>query len=195
MRPSEILALTKKDMSRRWRHFSRVGRSWSQLPELEYQLRQESAMGQSSWINAGFNGPTSSCPDSGSGIFDYLAAAKLFKTATDTLGLNGMAMHQTRHIGASIQCTVSELCKKCRKVSGRLSALSQETTTAVVWRPTTTLFRAPLRNVCVESDWPSNQTFSEQRGRGSIWSSSKVSTRVKVVTENKWEMEQQEGDE
>ena len=43
---------------------------------------------------------------------------------------------------ASIGCAVSEFCKKCRnEVSGKRSAVSQDTTRAVVWRPTTTLTR------------------------------------------------------
>ena len=62
--------------------------------------------------------------------FDYPAAAKMFKTATDTVGLSGMAMYQTRH----------RLGKKCSdEVSGKRSAVSRDTTEAVVWRPTTTL--------------------------------------------------------
>ena len=55
------------------------------------------------------DGSTSSCPYSRreiqrTGIWklDYPAAAKLFKTATDTFGSNGMTMYQTRHSGASI---------------------------------------------------------------------------------------------
>ena len=34
-------------------------------------------------------------------FFDNLAAAKLFKTATDALALRGMTMYSTRHSGAS----------------------------------------------------------------------------------------------
>ena len=74
-------------------HVSHVGRPRSQFPNPGYLPRQESAMSQSLWISAGFNGSTSSC----SGLrcanlvlriwnFDHLAAAKLFKTATSALG-------------------------------------------------------------------------------------------------------------
>ena len=57
--------------------------------------------------------------------------------------------------------------------------------------------RCWAHNLCVESDWPSSQTFhsSEQRSRGFSWFSPKMSMRLKVVTENKWEMRQQEGNE
>ena len=34
--------------------------------------------------------------------FDHPAAARILKSATDALGLNGMTMHQTRHSGACI---------------------------------------------------------------------------------------------
>ena len=45
----------------------------------------------------------------------------------------------------SLGCAVSDLSKKCRdEVSGERSAVSQDTTKAVVWRTTTTLFRAPV---------------------------------------------------
>ena len=53
-------------------------------------------------INGGFNWSTSSCEHSRQGIRRRIsgissAAAKMFKTATDTLGLSGMTMYQTRH--------------------------------------------------------------------------------------------------
>ena len=38
----------------------------------------------------------------GESRFDYPAAAKIPKTATDSLELSGMTMYQTRHSGASI---------------------------------------------------------------------------------------------
>ena len=52
-------------------------------------------------------------------------------------------------------------------------------------------------NMCVESDWPSSQTLhsSEQRCRSYFWSQPKVSTRRRVVTEDRSEMKQQEGNE
>ena len=54
--------------------------------------------------------------------------------------LCGTTVHQTRHSGASIGRAVSELCVRFKsEVSGTLSAVSQETTQAVVWQPTTTL--------------------------------------------------------
>ena len=68
----------------------------------------ESAMGRSLWISNGFSGSTSSRPHSKRETwkkiwnFDYPAAAKIFMSATDALGLNGMTMYQTRHSGASI---------------------------------------------------------------------------------------------
>ena len=44
------------------------------------------------------------------------AAAKMSKTATGSLEVNGMTICQTRHNGqASIWCAVSELCKKFKK--------------------------------------------------------------------------------
>ena len=74
--------------------------------------------------------------------FDFPAAAKLFKTATDALGLSGMTMYQTRHSGASIDRvrgfrTLQKFQKN--EVSGELSEVSQDTTRAVAWRPTITL--------------------------------------------------------
>ena len=68
-------------------------------------------------------------------FFDYPAAANMFKSASDTLGLVGMTMHQTCHNGASID-------------RRKRSALSQETTKEVVWRRTTTLSHA-----CSETSW------------------------------------------
>ena len=48
--------------------------------------------------------------------FDYPAAAMLFTTATDALGLSAVAMYQTRHRGSSNdRVRVSELCKKSKK--------------------------------------------------------------------------------
>ena len=42
-------------------------------------------------------------PDRSFWNFDYFAAAELFNTATDALGLSGFSMCQTRHSGASIR--------------------------------------------------------------------------------------------
>ena len=49
-------------LSHRLRHFSRVGRSCSQLLELDCQPKLESVMGQSSWTTAGFNGSNKLLP-------------------------------------------------------------------------------------------------------------------------------------
>ena len=60
--------------------------------------------------------------------FEYPAAANMFNTATDSLGLSGMTKHVTVE-PASIVCAGSELCKKVKnEVNGELSAESQDTT-------------------------------------------------------------------
>ena len=46
---------------------------------------------------------------------------------------------------ASMGCAVSELCQKC-EVGGRRSAVSQDTTKAVVWRPTSTCLPRSLQD-------------------------------------------------
>ena len=151
-------------------------------------------MGQSLWINAGLNGSTSSCPDSGFGNSITLQQQKCSRLqptlwdstvclCTKLATVEHRSSAQFQNFARSAERSVEgfQHCHKKRQqqLSGGRPPLSS----------------APLRNVCVESDWPSNQTFSEQRGRGSIWSSSKVSTRLKVVTVDKWEMKQQEGNE
>ena len=69
--------------------------------------------------------------------FDYFAAAKMFKTATDILALSSTTLYHTRHSGASFDRVRGFQCKD--EVSGRSSAVAQDMTKAVVWRPTTTL--------------------------------------------------------
>ena len=60
------------------------------------------------------------------------------------------------------------------------------------WAPRTVLRHHP-HFLCLESDWPSSQTFhsSEWRHRGPIWSSPKMSMTLKVVTEfATWRMDE-----
>ena len=98
-------------------------------------------------VSVGFNGSTSSCTRLKAGNreeriwnIDDRTAAKMFKTATDTLDLSRMTMYQTRHCGASVDRVRSfRTLQKVHEVSGELSAVSQDTTRAVVWRLTTTL--------------------------------------------------------
>ena len=81
--------------------------------------------------------------------FDYLAAANMFYTATDSLPFIGLNMYQKRHSGASIDRvrgfrTLQEIRNEVRE----LLAVSQGTTKAVVWRPTITLSLS-----CLGTSW------------------------------------------
>ena len=63
--------------------------------------------------------------------FDYVVRAKMFKAATETLGLSGMTMYQTSHSGTNIDRVrgfTVESVQRCRKIRQR----------AVVWQPTAT---------------------------------------------------------
>ena len=84
------------------------------------------------WVNKLFSALKAGNQEENISNFDYLAAAKMFKTATVRLSTKNVTVAP-----ASIGCAVSELCKKCEdEVSGRRSAVSQDTTREVAWRPT-----------------------------------------------------------
>ena len=84
-------------------------------------------MGRSSWISDGFQWVNRLLPLEGGNreekiwTFDYHAAAyhaaaKMFKTATDTLGLSGMTTGTKVTVEpATTGCAVSELCKMPRR--------------------------------------------------------------------------------
>ena len=121
VRPLEFLALKKQGSS------STTCATFLVLVDRDGSFRNWSVyqnwnprLCQSSWTSAGCNGSTSSCPHFRREIrrekiwnFDYLAAAKMFKTTTDILGLSGITK-RVKVEPASIECAVPELCGKCK---------------------------------------------------------------------------------
>ena len=107
IRPSELLALTKKDIApplvlllpwlvgrdRRLRKSTKAGvRDGSVLIDQRWLQ----------WVTKLLPAIKAGNPEDTILNFGYPSRARLFKTATDALGLSGLTMNQTRHSGASI---------------------------------------------------------------------------------------------
>ena len=86
--------------------------------------------------------------------------------------------HAADAVSAYIQVKMEDASKIAQNSNVRMSRyLDKSTRTQVA--------KIMVQHLCVESDWPSSQTFhsSEQMCRGYFWSQPKVSTRRRVVTE------------
>ena len=131
-----------------WPSFSRFGSR--QLPSFHRCLKGKTGIRDESvlmeqrwlqWVNKLL--PALKAGNLEDKIWNFVgpAAAKKLKTATDTLGLSGMTMYQTRHSGASIDRVrgFRTLQEVQRRGQWEASVVSQDTTKAVVWRSTTTL--------------------------------------------------------
>ena len=76
---------------------------------------------------------------------------------------------------------------RCRQETNTSNTCQSEERTAKRSWPFPSHLQFVASKLCVESDWPSSQTFhsSEQRGRGFIWSFPTRSMTLKVATDNK----------
>ena len=104
MRPSELLALKKKDLVP---PLMPLLPCWSVvIAALVFGVHTNTGVRDGlvlvdqrwlQWVNTLLHQLNFGNPEEWIWNFDYPAAANMFKTATDSLGLSGMTMYQTRH--------------------------------------------------------------------------------------------------
>ena len=112
-------------------------------------------------------------------------------------GLDGDTPDVTRRVAAKAASFESKLARAVRLKLERVRFEKKIDVVSCEREQDRPQQKAKHGAMCVESDWPGSQTFhsSEQRCRGYFWFQPKVSTRLRIVTENWKEMKQQDGNE
>ena len=137
MRPSELLALRKKDLVP---PLVPLLPCWSNViaasetgVSTKTGIRDGSVLKDQRWlrwVNKLLTRLQAGNPGKRIWKFDYPAAAQVFITATVTLGIRGTTMYQARHSGTSADQVrgFRAFMKFKNEANGELSAVSQDTT-------------------------------------------------------------------